>query len=47
MVIVAKVYSIMDMSLHAQVNIKQSKYSNSCYVDYLHKFTFSFDVYVM
>jgi hypothetical protein len=45
--VVTEVYTIIDMSLRNQVNVKPSTYSNSCYVAYLHKLTFCFDFHVM
>jgi hypothetical protein len=41
MVIVTEVYTSIDMSLHNQVNFKQSSYFNSGFEAYLHELTFS------
>jgi hypothetical protein len=35
-------YTIIDLSLHNKVNVKQIMYSNSSYVAYLHELTFRF-----
>ena len=47
MFVITEVYTIIDISLHNQVNVKRSRYSNSCYVAYLQELTFCFNVHVM